>query len=374
MGGSGKKLIGGGSRHKNKTPRPTAALGVGAAPHPSRVLTGQRYVPLRPRRQRTFTVTRVFSDGRVRAVKEDGPREAVELISSRLLAVGPDGHGRHYRFIGHRSERRYRTFACIVAIDQAHATLVLPEWHPSRLVEFPARLLPAVSLGGWLTLTADLGQSRAGALNLADMQPCAPPAESCCHRPDPEALPTVTARPTPRRVELGRGCGDIVAEAPDLTAIHAPEGQTHIFLSPHVSLPAGGRVYLAEPGQHVDHFLVVMESIIGTNGTRVRCHAKPQAIGCRVAVEGTLHGGYWRWRWWPRELERHGGERQLRAYAYDPIEHCDDVPWRHLPTRYGAAELPDAAPSPTLRNEQGEAVAEMTFRFLPKHTAPDGPA
>lgn len=333
MGGSGKKLVGGGSRHKNKTPRPTAALGVSPTPHPLRVLAGQRYVPLRPRRQRAFTVTRVFADGRVRAAKEDGPREAIKLVSSRLLAAGPDGAGLHYRFIGHRPERRYRTFACIVAIDEATATLVLPEWHPSRPVEFPARLLPTSATGGWLTLTADLGQSRAGALNLADLRACAAPPESGCRRPDPEAAPKVTARPKARPVELGRGCGDVVAEAPDLTAIAAPEGETYIFLYPHVSLAAGGRIYLTQPGRHVDRFLEVIESMMGANGTRVRCNATPHTIDARIALEGTLQTGYWRWRWWPREFERHGGEGQLRAYAYDPVEHCDDVPWRHLPGR-----------------------------------------
>lgn len=334
MSGSGKKLIGGGARHKNKTPRPTAALGVGPTPHPLRVLNGQRYVPLRPRRQRAFTVTRVFSDGRVRAVKEDEPRETLELLASRLLGVDPNGDGSHYRFIGHRPGRRYRTFARIEAIADPNATLVLPEWHPRRAVPFPARLVLTASSGDWVTVTADLGQSRAGALNLADLQPCAPPAESYCRRPDPSLVVKLAASDRlPCTSALGRGCGDVVAEVPDLAAIPAPEGEVHIFLSPHVSLLAGDRVYLAFARRRMDRYLVVLESIIGANGTRVRCDKTPRPIGCTVAVEGPLTSQYWRWRWWPRELERPGGEQHLGRHAYDPVEHSDDVPWRHLPNR-----------------------------------------
>jgi hypothetical protein len=191
VGGAGKKLPRGGARHKSNSPRPTAAQGAGPLPHPVRLVSGQRFVPLGKRRQRTFTLTRVAADGTVRAVKEDGAKERIQLRAQRLLACDDRLVGIHYRFIGYRAGRRYRTYGYVVAIADDTATLVLPDWHPARTVRFPERLMPVVAPGLWLELSADLGQPRAGALNLADLRIRGEAPPKGCHQPDPELLRTL---------------------------------------------------------------------------------------------------------------------------------------------------------------------------------------
>lgn len=183
MGGAGKKLPGGGARRKANTPRLTAALGDGPLPHPRRLVSGQRFMPRRCGRRRTFTVTRVDRDGVVAAVKEDGGRERITLRAERLLSVSEDGSGTHYRFVGFRAGRRIQTFAYVAGCCDGRLVLILPEWHPARPVRYPQRLMPEGRLGAWLTVSADLGQAHAAALNLADLRLGVDPGADRCHRP-----------------------------------------------------------------------------------------------------------------------------------------------------------------------------------------------
>ena len=328
MGGSGKKLSGGGARHKSHTPRPTAALGHSPIPHPLRLVAGQRFTPLHARRRRPFTLTRVDRDGRVRAVKDDRGREQIELRAARLLAADERGCGIHYRFVGYRAGRRYRTYAYVAGLSGVTATLVLPDWHPLRIVPYPARLLPGARAGAWLELTADLGQARAGALNPANLRIRTDPGEKVCHRPDPSALrerPEPPPRPPPR---LGRGCGDIVIETgTPLTQLGCEAIELHLTLP--VRAVRGGRAYLVNADEReVTSYLEILASDHTPNGTRLRCGATLQRLEVAIAVEGPVQTGYWRWRWWPRALERPNALPQLAAFRYDPTEHSDDIPWR----------------------------------------------
>ncbi len=327
MGGSGKKLPGGGARHKVNTPRPTAALGAGAIPHPLRLTVGQRFVPLRPRRQRPLMITRLDRDGTVRAVKEDGARERVELRATRLLACDEERSGIHYRFIGYRAGRRYRTFAYVARVGADAISLVLPDWHPSRTVSYPRRLAPGALAGCWVELTADLGQAQAAALNPAELFACADPGGERCHRPDSDILQQVVVAGERPRPSLGRGCDDIVLEAP-APQRDLPGGAIEFHVAPHVQLHSGGRLYLPGDGTRaVTGYLDVLESEPTPNGTRVRCLGAVHPVDVGILLGGPLLSGRWRWRWWPRELECGDCVVQPAVFCYDAVAHCDDIRW-----------------------------------------------
>jgi hypothetical protein len=110
------------------------------------------------------------------ARRVDGARELVGLTRSRLLATREDGQGRFFQFLGW-SPRRYRTWALVVEVGDPTATLVLPEWHPTRPVSMPARLLPdGARQGVWLRLSADLSAPAPGRLCPASLSVCEPSA------------------------------------------------------------------------------------------------------------------------------------------------------------------------------------------------------
>ncbi|MGA2165069.1 MAG: hypothetical protein ABSH36_11455, partial [Solirubrobacteraceae bacterium] len=101
----------------------------------------------------------------VTARRDDDPREHITITATRLLARRPDGQGRYYQFLGW-SPRRYRTWATVIAIENTTVTLVLPEWHPTRPVRLPIRLLPpsAHTINASVALTANLSAPTAGKL------------------------------------------------------------------------------------------------------------------------------------------------------------------------------------------------------------------
>jgi hypothetical protein len=76
-------------------------------------------------------------------------------------------------------------------VNHGEAVLVLPEWHPGRAVRLSQRLLPvgAREPGRWLTVTADLSQPTAGALEVAPIAATDPPSD----------LPEIRWRPAPER-------------------------------------------------------------------------------------------------------------------------------------------------------------------------------
>ncbi|HLM85188.1 MAG TPA: hypothetical protein VK272_03260 [Solirubrobacteraceae bacterium] len=107
----------------------------------------------------------------------------MRTTAHRLLAARADGQGLHYSFLGW-APRRYRTWAVVVAIEDAAATVVLPEWHPGRPVRLPRRLLPAQGgVACWLTLRADLSVPAAGQLNPSGIACSEDPGAALCRRP-----------------------------------------------------------------------------------------------------------------------------------------------------------------------------------------------
>lgn len=183
MAAAGKKLHGHGARSKARSPAGSVSDGgYGRPPHPLRVLAGQRYWPRRAACRRPFAVTARPRNDVVFGVRTDGARERVRATAHRLLAIRADGQGLHYSFLGWET-RRYRTWAVVVAISDATATVVLPEWHPGRPLRLPARLLPReAEQGGWLTVRADLSVPAAGQLNPSGFACCQDPGVERCHR------------------------------------------------------------------------------------------------------------------------------------------------------------------------------------------------
>jgi hypothetical protein len=270
-------------------------------------------------------LTRVGADGTVHAVKEDGARERIQLKAGRLLACDEHGSGIHYRFIGYRPGRRYRTYAYVVAVAEKTLTLVLPEWHPARTVSYPRRLVPEARQGRWLQLTADLGQSRAGGLNPADILSCPDPGADWCRRPDDRPVKQPAGAPLDRPVTLGRSCGDIVLESPPP---RRPSGTVELHVIPHVDLQPGARAYLPDGSDgQIASYLDVIASRPTPNGTRIRCRVDRHALERPIPIPGPLVSGRWRWRWWPRDLERAGVSSLADAFTFDPVEHCDDIRW-----------------------------------------------
>jgi len=178
MGGAGKKLQGGGARAKHRSPAAQVSdNGYGRPPHPLRLLPGQIFFPRSANgRRRLFTLVRV-TGGRARCRRLDGNRERFVASTERLRAG-------HYIFQGYRS-RRYRTWAHVVALNDAVATVVVPEWHPARPVSVSVRALPADGRqeGCWLTVTADLSAPYPARLQLAACGACQPPPAGTCPEP-----------------------------------------------------------------------------------------------------------------------------------------------------------------------------------------------
>lgn len=133
--------------------------GHGSPPHPLTARPGQRYWPRTGRRRRPFVVRRVEGT-HATGTRLEGQRDAVRVSLARLLETRADGQGRYYQFQGFVS-RRYVTWAYVARIDQPHAVLYIPEWHPGRPVALRLSLLPreAREPGTWLSLRCDLSAS-----------------------------------------------------------------------------------------------------------------------------------------------------------------------------------------------------------------------
>lgn len=182
MAGAGKKLHGNGTPRRQRSP--TASVsdgGYGRPAHPTRVHAGQKYWPRRGMRRRALVVRSVGRDGKVIARRLDGARERVAVTRARLLATREDGQGRHFQFLGW-SSRRYRTWAVVIEVHEAVASLVLPEWHPTRPVCLPLGALPECARrpGVWLKLTADLSAPAPGKLHTASLRVCEHPGSLGC--------------------------------------------------------------------------------------------------------------------------------------------------------------------------------------------------
>ncbi len=110
--------------------------------HPSRIRTGQRFLPLAGTRRLRFTVKRL--DGEWAMIeREDGSKGRVSI--DRLLASDAEGNGVDYRFHGwRRLPRGYRTEFKVLHVSEESGTcvIVLPEWDLGTEVELVLATLP----------------------------------------------------------------------------------------------------------------------------------------------------------------------------------------------------------------------------------------
>jgi hypothetical protein len=128
-------------------------------------------------------VQRVESDSATAVVLPDRATK-VRIGLRRLLTVRDDGQGRYYQFQGY-APRRYDTYAFVCAIAERAAVLSVPEWHPSRRLQLPLRLLPpeARVIGACVRLRCNLAASSAARLEPADIALSTDPGPTILHRP-----------------------------------------------------------------------------------------------------------------------------------------------------------------------------------------------
>jgi hypothetical protein len=294
-----------------KSSSPSAQVsdgGWGLPPHPLAARSGQRYWPRHAKRKLTLQLARVNGTS-TEARRVDDVHQKLRVSVDRLLAVRPDGQGELYQFAGF-APRRYSTFAYVAAMDDAQATLVLPEWHPARPASVPARWLPAGSgAGTWLSCRADLSATSAGRLAIERLAASTDPGPAVAHRPTyvPPELERAGDRP-----DVGPGCGDIVihpgpgvlASLSEATrrgetarvAIDAQRPPLVYSLGRYPDLHGAGDVYLARDGR-----------IYGRLSFR---HALPSPNVLWLILSSPtvdeIHDGpsteffdAWQWRWWP---------------------------------------------------------------------------
>lgn len=308
MGGAGKKLLGHGARRKqNSPPAQTKDGGYGLPPHPVEVRAGQHYFPRRGKRRGPIRVVRVDRRRGIAQVRDvGGVAPSARIALTRLLAVRVDGQGRYFQHVGFDS-RRYRTYAVLTSQEPDQlATLVLPEWHPSRAVKLPARLVPdGVGLGDWMCCAADLSRGRAAWLNVSDLRAVADPGPAVCHRPRyaPPPAPDDRMRPP-----VGAECGDIVAYVGDagLNAMALRGGLRDVFVADRPDLRPADRVYLAS-ASGVFAYLDVASVQPLPAGTYIRCHPVPRPVLRRDSGPLPPHQQAWVWRWWERAEDVLGG-------------------------------------------------------------------
>lgn len=317
MGGAGKQLLGGGARHKFNTPAAQVSdQGYGRPPHPLRVLPGQIWFPARTNgRRRRWEITRV--DGQTAHARRQEPPERQQILSvDRLLAVNPDGSGKHYTFQGYRS-KGYRTWAQLVDHDDKQAIVILPEWHPARPVRLSVRALPpnVENTGAWMLVSADLSAPRPSLLNLTPKRACPAPATSECVTPTWQPAPAKVNRPV---ATYGARCGDIVLE-------HHPQPlvQTNgclAFFVPQRPEGVGPRSRLYVPDDHQIYGYYQLAGVQpGPHGAGLIAEPRLIELFQRIPMQGTLVAGTWRWRWWPREAE--GDPALISAYPYNAHLH-----------------------------------------------------
>jgi hypothetical protein len=257
------------------------------------------------------------------------PYEHIDVSAERLLARRDDGQGRHYSFQGWRP-RRYQTWAQVVTSDGPHAVLVVPEWHPSRPVRVLASTLPSQARepGSWLNVNADLSQSSPSQLAVAPIAACEPPAPAVCRSPNwrPSAVGD-----RPGVSEYGAGCGDIVLELADQDSAELLN-QCRFFVGEQPQrIKAGGRIYLPHHGA-VSVYRRLVRCRTLPNGAWLEGEAELHALNRTIPLEGVKETGAWRWRWWPRAIERESCEDDINRYRYDPREHRGGYVWRRAPT------------------------------------------
>lgn len=139
-----------------------------ALPHPDRIRPGQRFFPRKGRRRQPVTVRRIDGEG-IRVLAADGSERSLSL--DRLLAVGADGRGTHYQFLGWRPRAcGYRTEIEVasIAADRSSCSIFLPEWDPGRSIDQPLSVLPESlrKVGARGTCLGDLASSSIAGLKL----------------------------------------------------------------------------------------------------------------------------------------------------------------------------------------------------------------
>jgi hypothetical protein len=129
-------------------------------------------------------VVRRVEGAHVFGTRLDSEGDPVRVSVVRLLETRADGQGRYYQFQGFVS-RRYVTWAYVARIDQQHAVLYVPEWHPGRPVALRLPLLPrdAREAGRWLSLRCDLSASTPARLQPSHFGVTRDPGPERLHRP-----------------------------------------------------------------------------------------------------------------------------------------------------------------------------------------------
>lgn len=306
MAGAGKAFI----KHTKglSPPEQVHDNGYGLPPHPLDLREGMRFFPRKtePRKPAwPLTVRGRTAAGAVRCHRDD-PENPAEVVfaESWLLRTRRDGQGSNVQFAGW-APRKYRTVALVVAIDERIATLVLPEWHPSRPVPLDPRLLPRGSGAGvWLSLRADLSVGRAAKLAPSHLTLLPDGPRERLHPVD-HAPPEPTVEP--ERPEVGEGCGDVVLTVePDILQA-APRGggliELYVYRRPDAT-KAGDWVYLAPTGsREITARLQVRDVRSLPVGALLRCDPEPISVPARLLhPTGERHTTRWLWRWFARPI------------------------------------------------------------------------
>lgn len=299
--------------------KPTKRSGLRAeamleVPHPRWVRKGQRFFPRRPGPggvRVTVRVTAVGDDGRCTVVREDFEARVGTAATSRLLAVGPDGAGSHYRFVGFVPRSGYDTHAYVVAVERPWARLVLPEWHPALVVTVAAGELPAEGVpGAWLRCRANLGAGRPVEVVPARLKEPARGFDPSIY-PAPD-VPVTDGRSMRESPSSGAGCGDVVLYPTRLESEGPVEDLTAVYVTGHSPPVApGGRAYLSVGGRVIGWREVSALKPL-PNGMTVAfsegftaCEVPTEPALPMSGVAGGEHGAQqWCWRDWERAEER----------------------------------------------------------------------
>jgi hypothetical protein len=247
-----------------------------------------------------LTVRRVGRDGRVLMQPAEMGSQNVSVTIPRLLEPRDDGQGSYYQWLGW-APRRYRTPAQVVSRESASAVLCLPEWHPARPVQLPARLLPsdAARVGAWLECVASLAAPTAGRLEIHVIRAIGAPPTGELH-----AVALAAVRPSEAAAPpaAGKDCGDIVVA---LARESSNQLSSEFFVRERISLRPGGRVYeLSGASKRVAAYRSLKRCTQTPNGTLLHC--SPERVDLAEPIsgwDGSVEHARWRWRWWPREQE-----------------------------------------------------------------------
>jgi hypothetical protein len=266
MGASGSAWI------KHKKRRGLRSDAMTNLPHPRDVRAGQRYFPLASRAKNVVTLKVLRTTGDTCELKrEDDVGKLVRVRSSNLLATGPDGTGRLYRFIGFAERSGYPTQAFVLDVDAPWAQLVLPEWHPETPVTIAAGSLASAlrTPGVWVSCRANLGADAGARVQPTRFSPVPADFDPSIHHPVPRPA---THSGLNRRDESSV---DVVLFVGGAELEDARSGPG-VYLTGHPPITRpGARAYVHADG--------------GVQGWRTIRSLRPLPNGVRVNLAGAWH-------------------------------------------------------------------------------------